>query len=302
MPAIRYLLHLILIVILFSCGSEPEKKPPVEIKKRFQFAPPAPQNGTLKGVIELGGYGFNAFIINIDSAGNWELEDAQYGVSHVYTDGVTESAIRTGLENYKRQMIEYGVEEKYIHFVTSSTASRNRKVQAISKVLRELGFEVNMIEADREAEYVLLATLPKAFREKGFVVDIGTGNTKISWIENDSIKTFETFGSGYFLNGINEKEVSNQVGALMSRLPPEKAKMCFIIGGVPFRLARDIRKDNERYTLLKKPDSYQFPDDKQMSAGLNIYSSISKATQSEHYIFDWESNFSIGYLLEQESQ
>ncbi|MCR9253043.1 MAG: hypothetical protein NXI20_21705, partial [bacterium] len=66
----------------------------------------------------------------------------------------------------------------------------------------------------------------------------------------------------------------------------------------PFRLARDIRNGSERYTLLKNAAGYSYPDDKQMTSGLNIYKAISDATKSEHYIFDWESNFSIGFLLD----
>lgn len=299
MPLIRFGLIALFVATFLSCNQE-QTKEKTEIQKRFQFSPAEPDNGTLMGVIELGGYGFNSFIINVDTEGNWKLENAQYGVSNVYTDGVTEEAIKTGLENYQKFMIDFKVDISNIHFVTSSTASKNKKVQAISKVLEELGYVVNTVDADKEAEYVMMATLPKNFIEQGYVVDIGTGNTKISWMENSALVTLETYGSGYFLNGATHDQVYQEVKSLMERLPSQRSRMCFIIGGVPFRLARDIRSGSERYTVLKNAESYNYPDDKQMTSGLNIYKAISEATKSEHYIFDWESNFSIGFLLDKE--
>ena len=57
---------------------EEEEKPSTTKSKTttsrpaFSYLPPAPVNGTLKGVVELGASGFNSFIINVDSKKNLE--------------------------------------------------------------------------------------------------------------------------------------------------------------------------------------------------------------------------------------
>src|SRR5689334_1026001 len=47
----------------------------------FSYTPPAPTNGKLKGVVEMGASGFNSFIVKIDPQKNWQLEKAEFGNS-----------------------------------------------------------------------------------------------------------------------------------------------------------------------------------------------------------------------------
>ena len=73
--------------------------------------------------------------------------------------------------------------------------------------------------------------------------------------------------------------------------------MGFIIGGVPFSLAKQHRtNEQERYTVLKNPDEYTAAD-KKMTSGLNIYKGIVETTNTDSFVFDWDSNFTIGFLL-----
>jgi hypothetical protein len=72
--------------------------------------------------------------------------------------------------------------------------------------------------------------------------------------------------------------------------------VCFIIGGVPHSLAGQHRQGEERYTVLKAPQHYQATD-KKIASGLNIYKAIVDGTQTETFVFDWDANFSIGFLL-----
>ena len=60
----------------------------------------------------------------------------------------------------------------------------------------------------------------------------------------------------------------------ISKIPENKRNVGFIIGGVPFTLAKQHRKGEERYTVLKAPESYK-AEDKKMASGLNIYKAIS---------------------------
>lgn len=70
-----------------------------------------------------------------------------------------------------------------------------------------------------------------------------------------------------------------------------------MIGGVPFSLAKQSRSNNERYTALKNPDDYSAGDDVKVRSGLNIYRAINETAGSKNYIFDWDANFTIGFLL-----
>ena len=268
-----------------------------ENQEVLQILSTQPINGDYQGVIELGGNGFNSFIINIDSLGNWFLEKAQYGVSNVYENQVSEDSIRDGLEKYIESMLQYNVEAKDIHFIMSSTASSNSKVIAISEVLTEMGYVVNSVDATKEGEYALIATLPKMYEKEGFVVDIGSGNTKISWMENNAIQSIDTYGSKYYVNGTSDETVYSEVVKLLKQVPKQQSKVCFLIGGVPYNLSKQARVDDERYVSLNKPDEYQF-DDPKLKAGINIYAAIVESTQSKQYVFDSESNFSIGFLIE----
>jgi hypothetical protein len=73
-------------------------------------------------------------------------------------------------------------------------------------------------------------------------------------------------------------------------------KTCFIIGGAPFSMAKQVRNGKERYTILKAPKDYKM-DDAKGKAGVNIYKAIKDATGCEQFVFDWDANFTIGFLL-----
>ena len=89
----------------------------------------------------------------------------------------------------------------------------------------------------------------------------------------------------------------DQVKAQASRVPAKNREVCFIIGGTPFDLAKTHRKADERYTVLKPPASYN-ADKPKTKAGLNIYKSLQDATGCDTFVFDWDANFSIGFLLQ----
>jgi len=103
---------------------EEEEKPSTKSKttttrSSFSYLPPAPVNGKLKGVVELGASGFNSFIVNIDAKKTWKLEKAEFGSSLVYENMATDDDVRAGLKNYISNMLNYGVSGKDIHFVVS---------------------------------------------------------------------------------------------------------------------------------------------------------------------------------------
>jgi hypothetical protein len=262
----------------------------------FDYATPKPINGTLKGVVELGASGFNSFIINVDAQDRWELKKAEFGASLVYENMATEQDVRDGLKKYIATMLDFGVSGKEIHFMVSSSAVKTPEVQKIRRGLKSLGYVVNSVNAEQEGRYALMAVLPDDWKDSSFAVDIGSGNTKVSWITNGQIESEETYGSKYYQDNVSDEQVYNAVRAAAAKVPPSKRKMCFIIGGAPFSMAKDIRNGKERYTVLLDPEDYDSEEQK-FQAGVNIYKALKDETDADPFVFDWDANFTIGFLL-----
>ncbi len=259
----------------------------------FNYTAPVPNGGKLKGVVELGATGFNSFIIRIDAQKNWKLEKAEFGVSLVKEGLATDDDVKSGLKRYIADMASFGVGTRDIHFVVSSGAQKEAIMPKINSALKAMGYVVNVVTPEQEAKYGLKATLPPAFLSKGFMVDIGSGNTKISWSPGGAL---ELPGAKYYQNNVSAATVYSEVKSKSSQVPANLRGTCFIIGGVPYELAKQTRNGKERYTVLKAPASYKAEGAKQ-EAGLNIYAAIAEATGCNQFVFDWDANFTIGFLL-----
>lgn len=265
-------------------------------KATWDYTAAKPIGGKLKGVVELGASGFNSFIIKTDSDKNWSLEKAEWGNSLVYEGLASGVDVRQGLKQYIAKFLDYGVSGNEIHFVVSSGALKNDKTKPITKALKDLGFVVNEVTPEQEGTYALKSVLPKVYEENAFVVDIGSGNTKVSWMEGGKIQAHESYGAKYFQNNTSDAAVYADAKKIGEMIPDSKTGTCFILGGVPFTLAKEGRSGKERYTILGPPDSYQF-DEAKTKAGLNIYQGIKDGTGCDQYVFDWDANFTIGFLL-----
>ena len=263
----------------------------------FTYQPPAPVNGKLKGVVELGASGFNSFIIRVDKQLNWKLEKAEYGNSLIMENLATDDDVRKGLKSYIGQMLDYGVGGRDIHFVVSSGAIMADVTRRIIGTLKELGYVVNTVTPEQEGALALKAALPPAFTGKAFVADIGSGNTKISWIQNALPNALDTYGAKYYQKGIADEAVARDVADNARQVPEALRQTCFIIGGVPYELAKVNRRGKERFTVLSGPAAYAELPNAKTKAGVNIYKAISDATGCQQFVFDWDANFTIGYLL-----
>ncbi len=264
--------------------------------RAFSFTPPAPSNGKLKGVVELGASGFNSFIVSIDAQKNWKLEKADFGNSLVMENMATDQDVRDGLKKYIATMLDYGVAGRDIQFVVSSGAVKADGTQKIIRGLKSLNFVVNTVTPEQEGKLALRSVLPAEFYDNAFVVDIGSGNTKISWKSGGQTSAIDTYGSKYFEGGIDDAKVYDEVKAKVKSIPTANRKTAFIIGGIPFELAKQLRNGKERYTVLSAPGAFTGKNAKQ-KAGLNIYKAIADATGCDQFVFDWDANFTIGYLL-----
>ncbi|TDE17577.1 hypothetical protein [Dyadobacter psychrotolerans] len=264
----------------------------------FNYTPPAPVDGKLKGVVELGASGFNSFIIKVDKQKRWSLEKSEFGNSLVTENMATDEDVRIGLKKYIGTMLDYGVNGKEIHFVVSSGAAKAEVTQKITKALKSLNYVVNQVTPEQEGQLALKSVLPADYYNKAFVVDIGSGNTKISWMDGESTKALETYGAKYFQDGTEDTKVYQEVNAKAKQIPADLRKTCFIIGGVPFEMAKEVRKGKERFTTLSAPLAYSKLTNAKSKSGINIYKSIADATGCDQFVFDWDANFTIGFLLQ----
>ncbi len=265
-------------------------------RPRFDYTPPAPNGGKLKGVVELGASGFNSFIIRADAQKNWKLEKADFGASLVYEKLTSDEDVKNGLKNYISGMLSFGVSPRDIHFVISSGAQKVEITKKITDYLKTMGYFVNLVTAEQEGKLGYKSVMPKDYEDDAFVVDIGSGNTKMAWSDGGKLTSIEGSGAKYFQNNMSDAAVYNEMKAKAEKVPFPKRKVCFIIGGVPFELAKQVRKDKERFTVLNAPDQYQTKDAK-LKAGLNIYKAIADGTNTQQFVFDWDANFTIGFLL-----
>ena len=264
--------------------------------REFNYTPEKPVNGTMRGVVEVGATGFNSFVINMDGQKRWEIVSKDFGESLAYEGLATTEDIRQGLKKYLASMFDKGVSKNNMHFVISSGAQKEPKTITIGNELKKMGYVVNNVSADQEAKFALRATIPPPFIDNSFLVDIGSGNTKVSWDENGTLKTMELPGAKYYEKEIADEQVFNEVKEKAKRIPESKRNVGFILGGVPFTLANQHRNGEERYTVLNTPQSYKAKD-KKMGAGLTIYKALTEATGTDTFVFDWDANFTIGFLL-----
>lgn len=264
--------------------------------RSFNYEPEKPVDGTLKGIVEVGASGFNSFVVNIDKDKRWEIVSKDFGKSLAYEGLATTDDIRTGLKNYIANMLDKGVKSKNIHFVISSGAQKVPKTTDIIAELKKMGYFVNLVTPEQEGQLALKSVLPPSYNSSAYVVDIGSGNTKISWYKGSEIKALEAPGAKYYEKELKDEEAYKAVKEQASKVPDAQREVCFIIGGVPFELANQIREGEERYTVLKKPSDYK-GDKPKTKAGINIYQALVDGTSTDTFVFDWDANFSIGFLL-----
>ncbi|MFT4061868.1 MAG: hypothetical protein QM642_05865 [Edaphocola sp.] len=264
--------------------------------RSFGFTPEDPVNGTLKGVVEVGASGFNSFVVNIDNQKRWKVVSKDFGASLVYEGLATTEDIRQGLKKYLASMFDKGVDNKNMHFVISSGAQKEPKTAQITAELKKMGYVVNLVTPEQEGKLALKSAQPPAYQNSSYVVDIGSGNTKVSWYEGAKLQALELPGAKYYEKNMAADAVYNEVKTKVASIPKDKREVCFIIGGIPFEMAKEARQGEERYTVLQAPSFYK-SDKEKTKAGVNIYKAIADATQTDTFVFDWDANFTIGFLL-----
>src|SRR5829696_5777424 len=136
--------------------------------REFDYVPEKPQNGTLRGVVEVGATGFNSFVINMDNQKRWEIVSKDFGESLAYEGLASTEDIRSGLKKYLAAMFDKGVNKNNMHFVISSGAQKEPKTTTIANELKKMGYVVNLVTPEQEGKFALKATIPPSFVDNSF--------------------------------------------------------------------------------------------------------------------------------------
>jgi hypothetical protein len=256
-----------------------------------------PVNGKLKGVVELRASGFDSFIIRIDQQHNWKLEKDELGNTQVMEHMATESDICNGLKKYISKMTDFGVASPDIYFVVRAEAAIAPVTRNIIKALGTLKYAVTTVTPEREGQLGLLAALPPAFAEKAFVLDLGSATSKIAWQAGGQTEIAGTYGAKYYEKNTAEAAVTADVTAKAGLVPTGLRGTCFVLGSVPSELAKAVRQGTEPYTVLKAADAYDQLTSPKDKSGLVIYKAVAAATGCQQFVFGYDANFTIGYLL-----
>jgi hypothetical protein len=255
----------------------------------------------MKAVVELGASGFNLFIIEVDKNKNWKSLKKEFGSSLISENMTDVNTVKSKLQDYIKSILDFGVAGKDVHFVVSSGAAKEPIIETITKALKKIGYFVNTVTPEQEAKYAFDCTLPKGYEGKAFVVDLGSGNTKVSYISGNKIVAAETYGAKYLQKNIDDQTAYDDAKAKVSGIPASNKETLFLIGGVPFKMAKMLKKGDERFTVLSTNlsdyDDLAKEEGDKMKAGLNIYKAILDATGVKQVVFDWDANFTIGFLL-----
>ncbi|WP_436516533.1 hypothetical protein [Ekhidna sp. To15] len=267
-----------------------------ELSRNFDYQSPMPKNGELYAVVELGALGLNYFIVDIDKQNRWSLKASSYGRSNIIYGVNTTTEIINKISEFRSEILEYGVNKKNIHIIASSSAVKAAIVEELKSELSSQNLDIDYINSKAEGQYALMATIPKEFIDESFLVDIGSGNTKLSWVERNDTLSIDIHGSKYFLSDVQDTTVFREVRDAILEIPRKNRNLCFMLGGMIYEFVKDdIQKSEQRYFVLKAPNDYPVDNEKLKAANV-IYNALFLAP-TYSYIFDSQSNFSVGYLL-----
>lgn len=297
----------ILLLIVFGCRNNNESRntgsnsnatsrPQPELARSFDYQPPMPVGGQLYAVIELGALGLNYFIADIDKQNRWSLRASSYGRSNIIYGVNTTSEILNQIFEFRKEIMQYGVKGTNIHLIASSSAVKASIVEELKVELAKKKLDLDYINSTDEGQYALIATIPPEFVEESFLVDIGSGNTKLSWIDEGDTLSIDIHGSKYFLSDVQDTTVFREVRDAILEIPEKNRNLCFMLGGMIYEFVKDeIEQNEQRYFVLRSPGEYPVDNEKLRAANV-IYNALFLAP-TYSYIFDSQSNFSIGYLL-----
>ncbi|MBX2845854.1 MAG: hypothetical protein KTR13_06525 [Saprospiraceae bacterium] len=258
-------------------------------------------NDKRKAVISIGANSFDGFVISVDRNKSWSNIQQYYGESLGLELGIDYALYK--LEQTMESIItDQAVSAGDILVVFSSgLAEINDDAAKIKQGLESRGFRVEKLDCEAEAKYGYSANIPADYMSNSFFLDIGSGNTKLAW-QNDNgiIETYCAEGSLYQQRLVSDESALASFDNLA--IPESQSKYCFVTGGGPFKMAQEAGLNDTKtkyfcFPELNAFESRNFPSG-QKQASYKFLNKIQELTNCEQIIFISHSNYSIGKLLE----
>lgn len=250
-----------------------------------------PINPQLRAAVQITDGSMNAYIASIDRSNRWALNKADIGNTEVFGHLANAEDLKKSLKAYINSLIEFGVAKTDIHFIVRDSDARKQQIPQITSMVETLGYDVVTISTQQEASDILRAGLPAKYSSEGFVLDIEKTNTVIAFAEDSShVNGLNTYGSHYPEKGITDESLNKSVSQVAGTVPKERRQVCFVMGqGAGEFLGA---QQGDMFMKMKDPGSYG-----STGGGLNIYKAVYEATGCNQFIYNWESNAAVGYLL-----
>lgn len=150
-----------------------------------------------RAIIDLGTNTFNLLIADVDemdfSVIHTEKEAVMLGMGGINEGTVAEDAQRRALDTLIRfaQACEYhGVHKEYtLCFGTSALRSAKNAMELTQRVKNKLGWTINIISGDLEAELIYKGVRwSYAFDQRAVIMDIGGGSTEFIWANDHGVE------------------------------------------------------------------------------------------------------------------
>jgi len=186
------------------------------------------------------------------------------------SDSINETA--EAVKTLINKIQEKGVPKENIFIIASSAITSVKNKEALSDKIKELtGYNTNFLTTKDEVLYNIAGALPFKYYYNSIVIDIGSGNTKIGYLEkvadNINVKSLEIpYGSvslteeakkrGNLNNGLNEilnKEVIVTLNKEVQKNPAYiNRNNVFLLGGAVWALTTLQKPEqiNESYVKL----------------------------------------------------
>lgn len=210
--------------------------------------------------IEVAGKGPKLLIVSdsylklfIDRRSVSPLENAANGVMNADAMGETTVAIEELLVKAQTlaQENKWKIRHEIIVASSSITAQTNYKT-LLSQIKSSTGLKVLTVTAQEEARLVFQATVPTAKRTDSLIVDVGSGNSRLAYVdESGKFKEITiplgTVTATKLKQDFNNDDFLNQITDLVKLQVPKK-EIVYVTGGIAWALQTIVNAPNQLYT------------------------------------------------------
>ncbi len=244
--------------------------------------------------IEIGSKGVKAMVIELmpaDEEGFYNVDERlRRSINTTIISGVAEIGLfqKEAIEETARAVKELfdlalkeGVKSEDVFIVGSSAFYKAKNRDELSEKIAELtGHKMDFVDKKGEVFYNIIGSIPQKHRTKALLIDIGSGNTKIGYLEEEQSKTVSVeipYGTVSFaekakegklsttayishLSKLSQTEVSQRLKQEVSRKPSlVNRRPVFMVGGIVWAMVTILYPEKQdSFLRIKTEDINRF--------------------------------------------